>query len=268
MVWFLAQQAGLQRLDLLHAAGKETRLAKLTGGKAPDVDWTLIADRINKRFKYKPGKDAFCPSSYLTYEDWFLRALSPATHELCMAQAALADVCAPVQGKAWEQVPSGEMSLKISIIAVSELLRLLDGHRLLQLRLRWPDYHRVHSPVDGKITDVCCCQKDELFPGAESLTIFSFSTAFGLVRLLCIGEWSVQSFVAMAKVGDEVAKMDELGHFDLGSQVILSLPKGADVLFEGSPRLFPGDPIADCGKAKELPREADETTTRNRSFAE
>ena len=72
----------------------------------------------------------------------------------------------------------------------------------------------------------------------------------------------------MAKVGDEVAKMDELGYFDLGSQVILSLPKEADVLFEGSPRLFPGDPIADCGKAKELPREAHEPTTRNRSFAE
>eukprot|EP00439_Symbiodinium_sp_Y106_P081033 s171_g19.t3 len=38
--------------------------------------------------------------------------------------------------------------------------------------------------------------------------------------------------------------MDELGHFDLGSQVILSLPDGVDVCLEGSPKLFPGDPIA------------------------
>ncbi|CAE7215319.1 unnamed protein product [Symbiodinium necroappetens] len=244
-----------------------TRLAKLTGAKVPDVDWTLIADRINKRFKYKPGKDAFCPAHYLTYEDWFLRELSPATLERCLSQAALAEVCSPVQGKAWEQVPSGEMSLKISVIAVSELLQVLDGKHLVQLRLRWPagslcawpregphyrwcissafkDYHRVHSPVDGKIVAIDCYQKDELFPGAESLTIFSFSTSFGLVRLLCIGEWSVQSFVALGKVGDQVAKMDELGHFDLGSQVILSLPDGLDVCLEGSPKLFPGDPIA------------------------
>ena len=78
----------------------------------------------------------------------------------------------------------------------------------------------------------------------ESLTVFSFSTPFGLVRLLCIGEWSVQSFVALGKIGDQVAKMDELGHFDLGSQVILSLPDGLDVCLEGSPKLFPGDPIA------------------------
>ncbi|CAE7663078.1 PSD3 [Symbiodinium sp. CCMP2456] len=221
-----------------------TRLAKLTGAKVPDVDWTLIADRINKRFKYKPGKDAFCPAHYFTYEDWFLRALSPATLERCLSQAALAEVCSPVQGKAWEQVPSGEMSLKISVIAVSELLQVLDGKHLVQLRLRWPDYHRVHSPVDGKILAIDCYQKDELFPGAESLTVFSFSTPFGLVRLLCIGEWSVQSFVALGKIGDQVAKMDELGHFDLGSQVILSLPDGMDVCLEGSPKLFPGDPIA------------------------
>ena len=78
----------------------------------------------------------------------------------------------------------------------------------------------------------------------ESLTIFSFSTSFGLVRLLCIGEWSVQSFVALGKVGDQVSRMDELGHFDLGSQVILSLPDGVDVCLEGSPKLFPGGPIA------------------------
>eukprot|EP00439_Symbiodinium_sp_Y106_P080924 s171_g19.t2 len=142
-----------------------TRLAKLTGGKVPDVDWTLIADRINKRFKYKPGKDAFFPGHYSTYEDWFLRELSPATRERCLSQAALAEVCSPVQGKAWEQVPSGEMSLKISIIAVSQLLQVLDGKQLVQLRLRWPDYHRVHSPVDGKIAAIDCYQKDELFPG-------------------------------------------------------------------------------------------------------
>ena len=121
----------------------------------------MIADRINKRFKYKPGKDAFFPGHYSTYEDWFLRELSPATRERCLSQAALAEVCSPVQGKAWEQagrckmwqpghiripptqavfvqVPSGEMSLKISIIAVSQLLQVLDGKQLVQLRLRWP----------------------------------------------------------------------------------------------------------------------------------
>lgn len=36
------------------------------------------------------------------------------------------------------QVLSGEITLKVSVIAVEELLRLLQGNTLLQLRLRWP----------------------------------------------------------------------------------------------------------------------------------
>ena len=62
--------------------------------------------------------------------------------------------------------------------------------------------------------------------------------------------------------------MDELGHFDLGSQVILSLPE-VDVCFEGSPRLFPGDPIASkrCSPSgKEPSRE--EGDRQKKSFRE
>jgi hypothetical protein len=66
-------------------------------------DWSLIAQRINKRFKYKPGLDAFTPEHYASYEDWFLRKLSVTMHQKCLAQAGLADVCAPVQGKLWPQ---------------------------------------------------------------------------------------------------------------------------------------------------------------------
>jgi len=145
---------------------QETRAARLAGDPEPDVDWSLIAHRINKRFKYKPALSAFVPERYVSYEDWFLRKLSDETRQACLSHAAVAEVCAPVQGKLWPQVLSGEITLKVSVIAVEELLQLLQGNTLLQLRLRWPDYHRVHSPVDGTIVSIRGYEKDELFPGA------------------------------------------------------------------------------------------------------
>ena len=78
----------------------------------------------------------------------------------------------------------------------------------------------------------------------ESMSIFHFSTSFGSVRLLCIGEWSVQSFQTKVRQGDLVKRMDELGHFDLGSQVILALPKSLRLLPQKCPRVFVGDPLA------------------------
>lgn len=42
--------------------------------------------------------------------------------------------------------------------------------------------------------------------------------------------------------------MEELGHFDLGSQVILGLPQGLEVVAEEGARLFVGDPIARKGQ--------------------
>ena len=75
-------------------------------------DWTLIAERINKRFNYKPSPGAFLPGRYLSYEDWFLRSLAPETQKECLAQAQLAEVCAPVQGKLWPQADPRSPTIK------------------------------------------------------------------------------------------------------------------------------------------------------------
>ncbi|CAE8623378.1 unnamed protein product [Polarella glacialis] len=136
------------------------------------------------------------------------------------------------------------MTLKVSIIAVDELLKLVDGHRLLQMKLRWTDYHRVHCPVDGIVRRIDVFRKDQLFPGAEAMTIMFIEAAFGIIKLICIGEWSIQSFVLKVGVNQRVQKLDEIGYFDLGSQVILVLPTCIDVLPAGGEKVFPGDPVA------------------------
>ena len=78
------------------------------------------------------------------------------------------------------------------------------------------------------------------------MSIFHFETFFGSVQLLCIGEWSVQSFRPSVLAGASVKRMDEIGYFDVGSQVILVLPKGLQLLPKEGARVFVGDPMARC----------------------
>ena len=70
------------------------------------------------------------------------------------------------------------------------------------------------------------------------MSIFDFQSAVGQVHLLCIGEWSVQSFRAIVSAGQKVRRMDEIGHFDLGSQIILALPKGLRMLPEEGAKML------------------------------
>lgn len=92
----------------------------------------------------------------------------------------------------------------------------------------------MHCPVDGHVLALHRYAKDELFPGAaarlkaslwnknprtctenvqkmyrkceESMCVFHFMTGFGPVQLLCIGEWSVQSFRTNVVVGQELER--------------------------------------------------------------
>lgn len=96
-----------------------------------------------------------------------------------------------------------------------------------------------------------CAQWCFLHTSEESMSIFHFATSFGPVQLLCIGEWSVQSFRPSVLAGASVKRMDEIGYFDVGSQVILALPKGLQLLPKEGARVFVGDPIARCEDPRE-----------------
>jgi phosphatidylserine decarboxylase len=242
-------------LDDKHADGnvweqifQQIRLSKLHGAPMPDIDIDELADVMNDVMGYDVHRDAFYPTEYVTFEDWFLREMTDQTLVQCIKKSFLSDVCAPVQGTVRKHVPSGEMSLKKSVVIVEDLLDLVAGSRLIQISLQKTDYHRVHSPVDGTISEIVTLEKDGLFPGSEAMVIITIQSPFGDVKMMCIGEWSVQTFSVHAEVGDDVHKMFELGHFYFGSQVIVVLPDNMDVVVneEGKERVFPGDPVGVC----------------------
>jgi hypothetical protein len=136
-----------------------------------------------------------------------------------------------------------------------------------------------------------------LFDGSEALTIMTIieKTSQKPVKLLAIGEWTVQTFMLNEKIrqwfhfqithshGNEIGmahgkppkgheipmpggksyhihkpdhlpveglpvkKMDELGYFDFGSQVLLIMPKDEKhfkVVAEHGVKMFPGDVVA------------------------
>lgn len=237
-----ADLAGMQPLEKLF---QEIRSSLLSGGPMPDVDFDKLASTVGPRYGYSTPREAFRPVRYTTFNDWFLRSLAPDTLQRCQENATRADVCAPVQAVCTEQPLTGRMTLKVSVIAVRDLLRLVRGDALVQFALRKTDYHRVHSPVDGRVESIVAYEKDRLFPGSEAMTIIRIEAErLGVVQVLAIGEWSVQSFAPAVSVGARVQKVDELGHFHFGSQVILVLPAGALPLsVRGGQRVFPGDPV-------------------------
>ena len=122
---------------------------------------------------------------------------------------------------------------------------MAEGARLIPKKNSWPYLDTILNNLVKErgwkllLSDVECTSE-------ESMSIFHFETVFGSVQLLCIGEWSVQSFRPSVLAGASVKRMDEIGYFDVGSQVILVLPKGLQLLPKEGARVFVGDPMARC----------------------
>ena len=115
------------------------------------------------------------------------------------------------------------------------------------------DYHRVHMPLDGKLTDMVYIPgklfsvnartarlEHELFARNERVVCF-FDTKIGKVAVILVGAMIVASMATVwsgiLPPEDEVThtayqpgqvtlkKGDEMGHFQLGSTVIMLLPQ-------------------------------------------
>lgn len=83
-------------------------------------------------------------------------------------------------------------------------------------------YHRVHSPVSGRINDIKVVAPEDNFFGENNLWIVEIKTKkLGKVFLILVGELSIQDFDFRVKIGDEVEMFEEIGNFNWASQVII-----------------------------------------------
>lgn len=214
------------------------------------VDFNLLASWVSKFYGYQTPREIFTPQNYTTFYDWFLRKLAPSTLVAARYSSRHSQICSPVEALLRYNgvVGDGQIQLKegsANIIgALGEIEPLIGSFNFMKFALRKCFYHRVHSPVDGRVLDILKFDRDEDPFGRNATTVVHLETEFGDVFLCAIGERTVQSFHCLLEVGSSVRKLDEVGWFWWGSMVVLMYP--ADLHWPGKVfgrEYFVGDPI-------------------------
>lgn len=197
--------------------------------------------------------------AYPSFDALFTRELRPGARKIDAAP-----VVSPADGvlRAAGPIGSGVLTVKARQYSVAELLgsastgdRYATGSFAL-IYLSPADYHRVHSPVDGRITSVRSLPGDlfpvnslgekipRLYVRNQRVAIHVETEHEGLVTVVMVGAVLVGRITVRAVPGTrvpvglhklekpiEVRKGDELGTFHLGSSVV--------VLFEAEQALVP-----------------------------
>jgi len=198
------------------------------------------------------------PSAYRTFNEFFTRPLKDGIRPIVEGDDAL---CHPVDGAVSQfgdiigddifQAKGHKFSLTTLLGGKPELAECFKGGKFATIYLAPRDYHRIHMPVDGVLTDTLHVP-GELFsvnpltaanvPGLfarNERVVTLFDTPAGKVAMVLVGATIVASietvwagtitppagkYVQHWQYGDEniaLAKGEEMGRFKLGSTVVL-----------------------------------------------
>ncbi len=189
-------------------------------------------------------------AEYRCFQDLFVRRLRAGSRPVQESGGGISspvDACVSARGG----IHSGSMIQAKGIeYPVEELIkdpawaRDLEGGHFATLYLRPKDYHRIHAPLDGTVTNVCRVP-GSLFPvqpyvvrGLRGLfvrnerLVLRLETRLGPVALVCVGATGVGCITLAFDEeeargeGKPVRRGDEVAAFNLGSTVILVIPPG------------------------------------------
>jgi len=202
--------------------------------------------------------------SYPSFDSFFTRSLRRGARVI-----ADASVVCPADGHV---VDAGQIDIasRISVKGQAYDVDELAGHcpgaaryaggSFTVIYLAPGDYHRVHAPVDGRVTRVCGVPGD-LFPvswiGEKHIprlyvrnhrVVVSIETQLGLVTVVMVGATMVGRITSTALGGRsvppgehapdppmEVRRGDEIGTFHLGSTVVVLVQSGVDLALDRGP---------------------------------
>ena len=186
---------------------------------------------VNKLYNYKTPLKWFIPEKFHTLTEFFTRKLIPEKLKNCKEISKPALVCSPAET---DLASTGFINNKIYIKNIhtdledglKEIGLKLKEYIFINFKLLRSYYHRAHSPVDGKISQVFDFPSfSTKFFGKNSSAGLQIETEFGTVYMFAIGELSVQAFTLMVKKGDTIKKGDEIGYFTYGSQILILIPE-------------------------------------------
>jgi phosphatidylserine decarboxylase len=262
------------------------------------IGWS--ARRVLPRFLRRPMYGAFASAvgarvdeaelpldDYPTFGDFFARGLRAGARSIAPDRDAIVSPCdgtvaasGTVTGGRLIQAKGRDYTLE-ELVVDPELAARLDGGTYVTVYLSPRDYHRVHAPVDGRITGydyvpgallpvnrLFSRQVDRLLARNERVVlrletdagtmalVMVAATGVGNMRLEHADLWSVDLRARGRRHGQRLAEPprvdrgDELGAFHLGSTVVLLSEPGAMQL-EPVPVETPvrfGDPIGAIGR--------------------
>lgn len=230
----------------------------LYAGLVANLKVPFIKNRLIRRFIEKHGvnmEEAAQPdiTHYACFNDFFIRHLKPGCRPM-----ASADIVSPVDGAVSEMgsIQTGQLlQAKGRYYSVQELLacdkvtaqQFHSGH-FATLYLSPKDYHRVHMPIDGMLSQMTYVPGrfysvqpaltktiPDLFSKNQRLVV-QFQTSVGLMAMVLVGA-TVVGRIGTAWQGDiarsrdirkiaytqekHLKKGEEMGYFKLGSTVIL-----------------------------------------------
>jgi phosphatidylserine decarboxylase len=187
---------------------------------------------------------------YGSLQELFVRRLRPGARPLDPAPGSVVspvDGCLSAAGvvRRGELIQAKGLSYSLErLLGDGRLAQQLDGGRFFTLYLRPRDYHRIHSPVDGRVTALRRIPGDllpvqphvvrnvrDLFARNERL-VLRLDTALGAMALVCVAATGVGNISvafsdpaggngAGGTLSLPVSRGDELAAFNLGSTVIL-----------------------------------------------
>lgn len=219
------------------------------------------------RYKLNLDEAEYPLSHYRSIQDLFTRKLKPGLRPIADARAVhpadgvMSVACNVTDGKI--------LQVKGVMYSVQELLgekgaaSEFEGGTALTYYLCPTDYHRVHSSVDGKVTQV------RYIPGAlwpvngwsvgnikrlfvrNERVVFWIRTAYGPVALVMVGATNVGKIsvsfdpqivtnagnAETKKIYDpevQVTRGEELGVFHMGSSAVVLYPKGFNLEVSGA----------------------------------
>ncbi|BBM87921.1 archaetidylserine decarboxylase [Candidatus Uabimicrobium amorphum] len=234
---------------------------------------------------YKVSMNEAVPAKYRTFNEFFTRALRPEcrpidedTHSIVSPVDGIVGYSGEIKRDTLIQAKGREYSLD-AFVANKEYAEIFRGGVYMTIYLSPSHYHRIHTPVAGKVTSLnyipgklypvnpfAINNIDHIFSKNERLISIIESDTAGKVAVVKVGATNVGKIKVVYdsvtsnnfwrkgvfKTYEDVnlQKCEELGRFELGSTVVLLFEKGKVKLTQDTPEsdVLLGQKIAEVCK--------------------
>ena len=258
---FIVLQHVLPKHGLSRLVGMAAECSTHSGVLAPFARYAI--DAFAKAYGVNMLEaDRVALSDYTSFNDFFTRALRPGARTVAAAPDV---IVSPSDGRLGQHgkleagalvQAKGHRYSAATLLANADYAREFAGGYFVTIYLAPRDYHRVHTPeactltaaryVPGELFSVNPRTEagvPGLFARNERL-VCELQTAFGPLALVMVGALIVAGIRAVWHDGPRPSwsasrapipfqRGTELGHFQLGSTVVLCLPQGQYTLAEG-----------------------------------